>query len=135
MNEKATLDEAKQVELLIDASKDNYATFRDNVWKLAGFGLIAIGWIMTSDQARTHLGNHPTSRIILILTFTLAGLAHCLVNYKMYTRSHAIVSRLAESIEKSVFENYQVTIALYVANACAVLCLLIFGIILVLTAK
>jgi hypothetical protein len=129
------MNEDGQIQLIVDTLKDNYSIFRDNVWKLAGSGLIAVGWIMTSDHARNFLLEYKSSRFILIGTFIMAGIAHCVVNYRMVIKSQALIERLADKIDRSIINNYTITIGLYILNAIAVLCILVSGIVLVAIIK
>ena len=125
------MNENGQIQFIVDTLKDNYSIFRENVWKLAGFGLIAIGWTMTSDQAQMFLGNNWSRKFILINTFIIAGIAHCVVNYSMLIKSQALIERLAGKVDRSIISNYTITIGLYILNAIVVLCILVSGIVLV----
>ena len=126
-----TMNQDEQIKLIIGMLKDNYSIFRENVWKLSGFGLIAIGWLMTSEHARNSLERCLPGRVILIGTFVIAGIAHCVVNYRMLTKTQALIKELAGKVDRSIISNYSITTSLYILNAIVVLCVLVSGIVLV----
>lgn len=65
------MDTEKQSNLLYDALKEEYKGFIDDALKTVGFLLLALGWLLTSDNAENVLATRSTSTVSVIIILSL----------------------------------------------------------------
>jgi hypothetical protein len=70
------------------------SVYGDNLWKMIGFLLLVLGWLITSESARIYIGNHHAVQYSLIITLILSVGA--------WVRVCLIVSNDLKNIERSV---------------------------------
>jgi len=98
-------------DVLFKALEDNYARYFDNIFKVVGFIIIAIGWILTSDKSREFLQQNIVAyRITLAATFLIAC-GHAVALGFGYISSLNLVEQLREIgyIDCKYFKHYQIS--------------------------
>jgi hypothetical protein len=68
-------DPAKAFDLLYGALREYVATFVDTSMKGCGFFLVALGWVLTSDQVAAFVGKGPFNRGLAVFGFALPAIA------------------------------------------------------------
>ena len=125
------MTEDKNIEFCVEALKENYSAFRDNVWKLAGLGLLAVGWLITEKDARDFLMSIGYWKFFLSWAFLLGGAAHAFINFQIYKRSQELIKYVKDKLEPSIFKNYEVSLWIYVFNTIVIFTIMGSGVILI----
>jgi len=87
------MENSKRFELFYDALKEEYKSYVEDVVKSLGFLIIAIGWIMTSDGARTFLAGSKVNAVALTCTVVLAA-----CNFTVYIGHYLRSKRLKDQL-------------------------------------
>ena len=101
----------------------------DNTAKVAGFFLLALGWLATSESARLFLATDSTSRLVTVGSILGVVLLTMFVSAKAYKTSQFLYSELLtlSFLPPAYFQTRRVdggTFAVYLAgNACLALVL------------
>lgn len=127
------METTRQIELHYQALVDEYKVYVDDVVKSLGFIVIALGWVVTSDGARTFLkGNHANK--VALVAIAILAVCNFAVYLGHYTRSTRL-QRLITSLDPDCYEvtrNYLLT-PLHIAVNCTTIGAL-FALLLVLVA-
>lgn len=99
--------------VLIDAAKQNYQNFMHNVWTALGSVMVAIGWVLTSVEARKFIINNASVKWILIWIILAFLLVHVAVIIWHRYKSEQLLKMLGSTeffkskiIEQSHLEIY-----------------------------
>ena len=104
-------------DIRIEALKNNYNTYRDNLWKFATLGIAVLGWLMTSTEARNYLSNSIIVSIGLSSTLILGIISHWLVNYSLIEKNNSMISELREEKTMSLaYEMYSLDRVRFILN-------------------
>ena len=104
--------------LAYDALMETFKAYVSIVVQTAGFILLAIGWVLTSDKARSYLGaNHLARRIALGAIVVIAAI-HLGVSWGYYKLSEKFVVLLdnLNYVEHVFYERYEITMAILWMN-------------------
>ncbi|WP_374502433.1 hypothetical protein [Zoogloea sp.] len=83
----------KRFNLFYDALKDEYKSYVEDVVKSLGFLIVAIGWIMTSEGARSYLASPRVNGFALACTLLLAA-----CNFAVYIGHYLRSARLKKQL-------------------------------------
>ena len=75
-------------ELLYEMLKAYYTGFLDSAFKVAGFYLLAIGWVITSHDARDALRTDDAARQMALIGATLGWLLYAVISVRVLGLSH-----------------------------------------------
>jgi hypothetical protein len=108
----------KKFTWLYDALKDIIKSYMDNVMKTLASIVIAIGWIVTSGEARQFLGEQPVFYHRLALTaIVIAGLIHTFASTQFYRQSRRKMQQLKTvNIAPQLYDQYAITFPVFIAN-------------------
>jgi len=107
--------------MAVQALKDLNASYVDTIGKVIGFQLVAIGWMLTSDKARSFLSSSKIANSAFLLVGFICLLGHSAIVFRMFDRCRALVASLATSPELShVIAAYELTPVRITANYIAV---------------
>lgn len=98
------LDVAKA---LIETAKHVQSVYINNVWTTMGALLVALGWLLTSKEAREHLSNNKELCIYSIVVTSLIFVIHAAVLIQASYESYEISGWFARC------EKYMVVISVY----------------------
>ena len=80
--------------LLLQALKKNKEIHLNIVWGTLAFQVAAIGWLITSEQARDLFGSKNTLRIVGTIAVVMLALAHYGMLYDTYDQSEKLVDAM-----------------------------------------
>src|SRR6266498_4522457 len=81
---------------VLEALKGLNSGYVDAFWKVIGFQLLTIGWILTSSEARKFLHQSWAASAIFLIVVVVCLLGHSAIVFRMYRRSRSLVQWLAE---------------------------------------
>jgi hypothetical protein len=124
------MDSNRQLELLYDSLKHEYTTYIDGVLKSAGFMLLALGWLLTSESARTALRSSRTITLlcVMVLLLNIAGMV--IGHYIRSRRIQMNLRRLAPEMEPLI-RNYSIVASHILVNALALIPLFVILVLMV----
>jgi hypothetical protein len=86
--------ELEILKILIDASKHVQSVYINNVWATMGSYLVALGWLLTSSEARNHFSSNKTLlRNSIIVTIGIF-LIHILVLIEGHLESQYLMDEI-----------------------------------------
>jgi hypothetical protein len=103
------MDDAKHIERLYDALKDEFKLYVDSLLKIVGFLLVGLGWLLTSDGAKAALSHPGLHRSTVVGLWFLAANVVLLV-LAHYVRSRRLKNVLSKLVpdQAVVVENYMI---------------------------
>ncbi|WP_368564710.1 hypothetical protein [Pseudoxanthomonas sp. UTMC 1351] len=110
------MDDAKHIERLYDALKDEFKLYVDSLLKIVGFQLLGLGWLLTSEGAKTalaHRGLHQSTQLglwLLAANVVLLILAHYFRSRRLKKVLNTLVPDQAVVIENYMIQPFQVFI-------------------------
>ena len=108
-------------EIGLESLKHIYATYLDNFWAALGFVLLAIGWFLTSGQARDFLARSSLARSIFTAATVVCGFGHVRIAHYFYQSSQAKMAILRQAMSPKYFDNYEITVVRLLVNLCIIL--------------
>jgi len=117
-------------ELLLNSLKDNKTVHLNIIWSTMGLQLAAIGWLVTSENAREYLAMNKKIIRFLLLAVVFLFFAHILMIIDTFTASERLAKAITENAFYTKFINNQETFKLYSLNGLTVLVRLSFTTIL-----
>lgn len=105
--------------LLYESLEKNYDSYSGNVIATAGFILLAVGWFLTSKEARglIRTGGASLFRVVLAVIF-LFGIIHTTASVAYYGESAGKMRTILRfgNLEPLPFRDYEITMGLLVLN-------------------
>jgi hypothetical protein len=100
-----------QFDILLEMQREFYSRFIDLAVKIAGFYLLVLGWILTSNDAREYLGDDELARGTAVAVVLIAWIIYCCMAYRLSWLSNRTFMSLQSlpDIPAFLYENYRVT--------------------------
>ena len=83
--------------ILFDATKENYQSFIHTVWTALGAVMVAIGWILTSRDARQFISSNENLKLTLIIIVLIFLVVHISVIIWHKLKSNSILDMLSRT--------------------------------------
>ena len=96
MSQAATDKAKEEFDLLVQHVTDTHKSFVDNTAKVAGFLLLAIGWLATASDARTFLSGNKGFACIAAIAVAAAYFLSVWASKIAYNASRRAIGRLGE---------------------------------------
>jgi hypothetical protein len=98
-------------DVLFKALEDNYSRYFDNIFKVVGFIIVAIGWILTSDKSRDFLQKNIVAYRVSIAAVFIIACGHAVALGFGYISSLKLVEQLREIgyLDCKYFTHYQIS--------------------------
>ena len=124
----------QEFELLYEALGDILQRTYSNTTKFCGFLILAIGWIVTSEEARAFMSSQPSIPIAGSLLAILSTLLIVMLCFSEYRKSHEIYLQLKDlrHVSSLVFEHRRLSKLVAVSCASVSIFLTIFVLFLLL---
>jgi hypothetical protein len=95
MSEVSSIADPKsQFELLYGDLRSLHETFVDGSAKMAGFQIVVLGWLITSQNVASALKANPSVCLIAVLAILVSGLIYVFISLKTYRASRQIFGLL-----------------------------------------
>jgi hypothetical protein len=95
----------------IEALKIHLAEYLNTVWKTMAFIMVALGWILSSKDAREFLASHRSIRYSALIVIVLLAIAHFSTLSALYKKSKRTKKALGEQLDgllSSVVNSYAI---------------------------
>ncbi len=92
----------EQFTILLDSLRGIFANYMNTVWTTMGLFVIAIGWMITSGDARQFYKEHPRIRASSLAALGIILLMHLSILFSLAEKSRecaALLSKQAAAIE------------------------------------
>jgi uncharacterized membrane protein len=132
---KSDSNEEKVDNLLLEQIKENYTRYVDNVWRTIQFLVIAIGWLLTSSNAKETIASSFVVQFFGFVVILALFSGHVFVEIRFFRESQRILARLKKRLEcftTSDIRYWQISFNLVSANTTLVFVLFLFVFVLVL---
>src|SRR5919206_504418 len=98
-------------DVVAKALEDNYARYFDNIFKIVGFIIIAIGWILTSDKSRDFLEQNLVAYWVSLAGTFIIACGHGVALGFGYISSLKLIEQLNEIgyVDCRYFKHYQIS--------------------------
>ena len=83
--------------ILFDATKESYQSFIHTVWTALGAVMVAIGWILTSRDARQFISSNENLKLTLIIIVLIFLVVHISVIIWHKLKSNSILDMLSRT--------------------------------------
>jgi hypothetical protein len=83
-----------QFGVLYDSLSGYHQGFIDSAFRVTGFLLLVLGWLLTSKEAREYLGRDETARRLVSAGLTMAAAIYAFISYRVYLLSQQVFARL-----------------------------------------
>ena len=125
MSQPLNPDAKAEFEVLFQALCEIQRSLLENTTKVAGFFLLAVGWLATSESARSYLRHDSIIRYSAVGAVMLVILTFCAVSWMARRASKRIETQLnlLEYVSALSIEYRAVTIQVLVCYALANICL------------
>ena len=125
MTDPLTPDVKAEFDVLFPAFCEIQRSLLENTTKVAGFFLLAVGWLATSESARSYLRSDSLVRYSAISVVLLVTLAFCCVSWIALAASERIEKQLNDLAYVSALAigHRKVTIQILIFYAMANICL------------
>lgn len=107
----ATMTTKEQFDILLGMQREFYSRFIDLAVKIAGFYLLVLGWILTSEDARGYLSGDDLARGTAVAVVLIAWIIYCCMAYRLYWLSNRTFMSLQSlpDVPAFLYDNYRVT--------------------------
>jgi hypothetical protein len=97
----------EEFDLLVQHVTDIQKSFVENTAKVAGFLLLAMGWLATAKEARTFLSNNEIFAVIAAITVAVTYVLSVWASAIAYSASAKAIKRLSELswLDSPAYEN------------------------------
>jgi len=90
-----TDDERKHAFDVLYASLKNYHDGTiEGTFKVVGFGLLILGWLVTSKEVRAFLRVASTIHTMGIVALVISGIVYSVISYRVFKLSHKVSATL-----------------------------------------
>lgn len=98
-------------DVLFGMQREFYSRFVDLAVKIAGFYLLVLGWILTSEDARRYLSSDDLARGTAVAVVLIAWIIYCCMAYRLYWLSNQTFLSLQSltDVPAFLYESYRVT--------------------------
>ena len=128
--------EATALTAALAAMRDLSAGYIDVLWKVLGFQLLAIGWLLTSNDARRFLHESTTANNVLLAVVIAGLLGHTAVVFLMLRRSRSLTKWLqSQQIPLEASTVYELRLPRVAANYSVVFSLFILMFVLAFAVR
>jgi len=118
--------EAPALSAALDAVRDLSAGYVEALWKVLGFQLLTIGWLLTSNDARRFLHESTTANNVLLVVVIAGLVGHSAIILRMWKRSRSLTRWLErQQIPAEASTIYELTVPRVAANYSVVFTLFI----------
>jgi hypothetical protein len=105
-------------DLLLNVLKDNKSVHLNIIWSTMGFQIAALGWLLTSTDARAYLEKHRKLVLLFLFVIVTLWVAHIGMIYGTFKESEIVVAEIKRNafflgcLEKTeqVFNLYRLNI-------------------------
>lgn len=120
---------------LFEILKNLNASYVENTMATLGFILLAIGWIITSEKARTFLSSDKTVKLVSISVIAVIALIHTIVSLAIWEESDQIFEQLKMLMymNEKYYDLYKLELCHVILNL--IMNLLAFALLIVLILK
>lgn len=128
-------DDNDKNKILVDQIKENYLRYVDNVWKTIQFLVVAIGWLLTSSNAKATIASSRLVQIYTSIVILALFLGHVFVEIRFLRDSQRIAARIRDRMGCQVASDtklWQVHLSLVSINTCLIFVLFLFVFIIVI---
>ena len=125
MSETTTRDTKTEFEVLFPALCEIQRSFLENTTKVAGFFLLAVGWLATSESARSYLRAESLVRSSAVAVVVAVTLIFCVVSWTAFAASKRILAELdsLNYVSANSTQHRRVTVSAFLAYTIANVCL------------
>ena len=88
------------IDLLITLLERNFDVHMNIIWATVGFLLAAIGWVITSREARAFLSGSETIRVVSIIMLALIAIIHYSLLVKTLLVSMELTAQLTSLVKE-----------------------------------
>ncbi len=82
-------------DLLLTSLKDNKAVHLNIIWATMSLQIIAIGWLVSSEDALTYIAN---DKVVILLAIVVLLLAHIFMIYQSISVSEDLVNAIRSNV-------------------------------------
>lgn len=105
------MEPQEQFKTLLEALKGYQASALDNGYKTLGFMVVALGWLITSEGARTFLKANGYIRLAALVFLGLSVIGYGFMAYRVYSLSRSVFAKLERLgyATRDVYEHYVIS--------------------------
>jgi hypothetical protein len=105
------LESQEEFKTLLEALKGYQANSLDSGYKTLGFMVIALGWLITSEGARTFLKANWNIRFATLIFLGLSVIGYGFMAYRVYSLSRSVLAKLERLgyAKREVYEHYAIS--------------------------
>ena len=125
MSEATIRDPKAEFDVLFPALCEIQRSFLENTTKIAGFFLLAVGWLATSESARNYLRAESLVRNSAVAAVVAVTIIFCVVSWTAFAASRRILAELngLNYISANATRHRRVTLSAFLAYTVANVCL------------
>ena len=105
------MEPQEQFKTLLEALKGYQASSLDSGYKTLGFMVIALGWLITSEAARTFLKANWYIKFAALVFLGLSVIGYGFMAYRVYSLSRSVLAKLERLgyATREVYEHYAIS--------------------------